>query len=40
MEAHAKQSESMMAEVVGLLQPVTEAWRTVERRSPAELVQT
>jgi flagellar protein FliS len=35
MEAHAKKSESMIDEVVGLLQPILEAWKTVERRSAA-----
>lgn len=35
MEAHFKRSESMMAEVIRLLQPIADAWTTVERRSAA-----
>jgi len=35
MEAHFKRSEAMMTEVIRLLQPIAEAWATVERRSAA-----
>jgi len=38
MEAHFKRSEAMMTEVIGLLQPIAEAWTTVERRSAAALL--
>jgi flagellar protein FliS len=35
MEAHFKRSETMMTEVIRLLQPIAEAWLAVERRSAA-----
>ena len=35
MEAHSKRSEPMMTEVIRLLQPIAQAWATVERRSAA-----
>ena len=39
LEAHSKRSEAMMTEVIRLLQPIVEAWATVERRSAAALAQ-
>jgi flagellar protein FliS len=35
MEAHVKRSETMLTEVIRLLQPIAEAWTVVERRSAA-----
>lgn len=32
MEAHVNQSEPMLREIVSLIQPIAEAWATVERR--------
>ena len=35
MQAHVHQSSKMLQEVIDLIQPVAEAWATVERRSAA-----
>lgn len=35
LQAHVHQSAKMLQEVIDLIQPISEAWATVERRSAA-----